>query len=148
MVDTWVSKPLPTGWKSSRLNLLTRMETNASRRKLNAGNSWTTCWITWKPPGFPRHLIHVRSMTWSKERIHTRLHENMGVSQLQPNLHDSQLPHQFWTLVTITAVIGTQATRKQVLILEGPRPQKQQASSILTRKWLTRHENHNHDEVD
>jgi len=30
--DTWVSKPLPTGWRSFRLSVSTRMETNDLRR--------------------------------------------------------------------------------------------------------------------
>jgi len=51
-----------------------------------------------------------------------RLHENMGVSQLHPNLLDSPLLHQFRTLGAITAGIGRQTTRKQVLILEEPLP--------------------------
>jgi len=48
------------------------------------------------------------------------LHENMGVSQLLPNLLASLLSNQLPTLVEITAGIGGQETRKQVLILEGP----------------------------
>jgi len=62
----------------------------------------------------------------------------MGVSQLHPNLFPSLLPNQLRTLVEITAGIGRQKTRKQVLILEGPLLRKQQATTILTGKWLTR----------
>jgi len=42
----------------------------------------------------------------------------MGVFQLHTNLLDSPLLHQFRILVAITAGIGRQKTRKQVLILE------------------------------
>jgi len=62
----------------------------------------------------------------------------MGVFQLHPNLLDSPLRHQFRTLVPITAGIGRQKTRKQVLILEGPLLREQQAPKIRTGKWLIR----------
>jgi len=62
----------------------------------------------------------------------------MGVFQPHPNLYDSQLPHQFRILVAITIGIGRQTTRKQVLILEGPLPRKQQVPRIRTGKRLTR----------
>jgi len=138
MDDTWVSKPLPSGWRNFRLRLSTRMETNASRKKSNAGNSSTTYRITWKPPWFYKYLIHRRSTTWSRKRNHTRLHENMSVSQLYSNLTDSLLHNQLQTLVQIIAGIGRETTRKQVLILEEPLPRKQLPSRIRTGKWLTR----------
>jgi len=62
----------------------------------------------------------------------------MGVSQPHPNLFDSLLPNQLRTLVDITAGIGSQITKKQVLILEEPLPRKQQPPRIRTGKWLTR----------
>jgi len=62
----------------------------------------------------------------------------MDVSQLPPNLLGSLLPNQLRSLVEITAAIGRQKTRIQVLILEGPLLQKQQVPRIRTGKWLSR----------
>jgi len=114
------------------------METKGSWKKSKAGNSSTTYRITWKPPSFSKYLIPGRSTTWSSKRNYTSLHENMGVSQLHPNLLASLLPYQLRTLVEITAGIGRQKTRKKFLILEGHLLRKQQATRILTGKWLTR----------
>jgi len=106
--------------------------------EVNAGNSSTTYQITWKPPWLHKYLIHGLLTTLSRKRNHMRLHENMSVFQLHPNLLDSQLLLQFRTLVAITAGLGRPPTRKQVLILEGPLLRKQQAPMIRTGKWLTR----------
>jgi len=62
----------------------------------------------------------------------------MGISQLHPSLLASLLPNQLRTLVEITAGIGRQKTRKQVLILEGPLLRKQPVPTILTGKCSTR----------
>jgi len=139
MHNTCVSKLLPTGWKNFRLSSSTRMNTNASQKKSNAGNSSTTYLITWKPPWFHKYLILGRSITWQRRWNHSRLYKNMDIFQLQPNPHASLLLNQLRTLVEITARIGRQTTRKQVLTPEEPLQRKQLPTRIQTGKWLTRY---------
>jgi len=127
----WVSKHLPSGCNSFRLNLLTRIETNASRKKSKAGNSWTIYQTTWKPPWFSKYLNLGHSMTFLRRLNQISLYENMGVSQQLLSLGTSHIPHQFQILVIITIGIGKQTVRTQVPILEGPPLQKQQVLRIV-----------------